>query len=148
MGIFEKVLQEHGPETLTLTPHQAFVAIVVGTASVDGGITPEEAARINQLFGATRLFRPPTGEPLQPVLGEVMGLIERHGADRVVALAAKALPPPLRAPAFAVAVDLVLADGEAGAEERKFIDDLQARLQIPDEVAMKIVDVLLVKNSA
>lgn len=57
-------------------------------------------------------------------------------------------PAPLRASAFAIAVDLVLADGEAGAEERKFIDELQARLQIPDEAAIKIVDVMLVKNSA
>jgi hypothetical protein len=148
MGIFEKVLQEQQPEAIALTPHQAFVAIIVGSVSIDLNISSEKAARVNQVFGATRLFRPPLGEALQPVPADVMGLIQRQGAGAVVELAAKALPPPLHAAAFALAVDLVLADGQAGPEERKFIDTLQGLLQIDDQDATKIVEVMLMKNSA
>jgi uncharacterized tellurite resistance protein B-like protein len=148
MGIFEKVLQEQQqPAAMALTPHQAFVAVIVGSVSIDGKISSEETARINQVFGSTRLFGPPLGEALPPVLAEVMGLIQRHGAEAVVELAARSLPPPLHAAAFALAVDLVLADGQAGPEERKFIDTLQGLLQIDDQDATKVVEVMLMKNS-
>jgi uncharacterized tellurite resistance protein B-like protein len=147
MGIFEKVLQEHQPETLTLTPAEAFAALVLSTVRADGRISAEEASRVNQVLGATRLFHTTDTETLQPLLSQVMSLVQRHGPDAVMDLAARALPVPLRAPAFAVSVDLVLADGEAGPQERRFIDALQTRLAIADEEAAKIVDVMLVKNS-
>lgn len=111
---------------MTLTPHQAFVAIVVGSVTSDGGVSPDEAARLEQVFASTRLFRPPAGEALQAVLADVMGRIQRYGLDTMVVQAAKALPPGLRAPAFAMAVDLVLADGDAAPRERAFIDTLRS----------------------
>jgi len=149
MGIFERVMHERQPmsESITLTPREAFAAIVVGAFSADGRVAPEEAARVNEIFSSTKLFRQPSAEPAKAVLDRVVELLGVHGADAIVALGAKALPTDLRAPAFAVAVDLVLADGEASVEERKFIDGLQDLLQIPDEDAMRIVDVIIVKNS-
>ena len=102
---------------------------------------------MNEIFNSTKLFRRPAAEPAKAVLDRVVELFGMHGPEAIVALGAKALPPDLRAPAFAIAVDLVLADGEASVEERKFIDVLQDLLQIPDEDAIKIVDVIIVKNS-
>jgi uncharacterized membrane protein YebE (DUF533 family) len=146
MGVFEKALQEQQPETVALTPAQAFAAIIVGTATADGTIGPEETARIDQVFGSTRLFQPPA-EPLKAVLAEVMRLMQQYGEDTIVGLAAKVLPPPLHAPAFAAAVDLVLADGQAGVPERSFIDALRAQLEIDEPLALKIVEVMLIKNN-
>ncbi len=148
MGIFEKALKEQPAETLTLTPHQAFAAIVIGAIGADGRVGPTEAARVNQVFASTRLFAPPGAEALQPVIEHVMEAFDVYGADAVVGLAAQVLPPPLHAAAFAVAVDLVLADGQAGQAERHYIDRLQELLQIDDAMAVKIVDVMLLKNSA
>jgi uncharacterized tellurite resistance protein B-like protein len=149
MGVFEKVMQERHPasESVAPTPRQTFAAIVVATFNADGHVTPEEAVRVNEIFNSTRLFRQPSAEPVQAVLDHVVELFGRHGAEAIVALAAKALPPELRASAFVMAVDLVMADGEASPDERKFIDGLQGLLQIPDEDAMNIVDVIIVKNS-
>ena len=149
MGVFDKVMQERhpAPESVTLTPRQAFAAIVVGGLNADGRVAPEESVRVNEIFNSARLFRHPSAEPVQAILDRVVELFRVHGTEAVVALAAKALPAELRAPAFTVAVDLVLADGEASVEERKFIDALQELLQIPDEDAIKIVDVIIVKNS-
>jgi uncharacterized tellurite resistance protein B-like protein len=149
MGIFEKVMQERQPvsENVTLTPRQAFAAIVVGAFNADGRVAPEEAVRVNEIFSSTKLFRGPSSEPPHAVLERVLELFKSHGAEAVVTLAARVLPAELRAPTFAIAVDLVLADGEASTEERRFIDGLQELLQIPDEEASKIVDVIIVKNS-
>jgi hypothetical protein len=149
MGIFERVMQEHDPslQSLALTTRQAFAALVLGALNSDGRGTPEETLRINELFNSSRLFRQPSAEPAQAVLGHVLKLFEMHGFGPVVMAAAKALPPELRAPAFTVAVDLVMVDGQASGEERKFIDGLQGLLQVPDETAMKIVEVIIMKNS-
>jgi hypothetical protein len=70
-----------------------------------------------------------------------------YGTD-TIAPRRESLPPDLRGPAFAVAVDLVLADGQASIEERRFIDRLQPLLEISDDDAPKIVDVMIVENSA
>jgi hypothetical protein len=150
MGIFEKVLQERGlsSESVRLTPRQAFAAIVIGAFAANGQGAPEEMLRVNEIFNSTRLFRQHSTENIQAVVDRVFQLLGTHGAEPVVAVAAKALPAELRGPAFAIAVDLVLADGQASPEERKFIDGLQGLLQIPDEEAMKIVDVIIIKNSA
>lgn len=149
MGIFEKVMQERHPlsESVTLTPRQAFAAIVLGAFTANGRAASEESLRVNEIFNSTRLFRQPSAEPVQAVVDRVLQLFGANGTDPIVALAATALPAQLRAPAFAIAVDLVLADGQASVDERKFIDGLQGLLQIPDEEAMKIVDVIIVKNS-
>jgi hypothetical protein len=149
MGIFERVMQEHDPSlhSLALTTRQAFAALVLGALNSDGRGTPEEMLRINGLFNSTRLFRQPSAEPAQAVLERVVDLFNVHGFGVVLGAAAKALPEELRAPVFAIAVDLVLADGQASGEERKFIDGLQALLQVPDEAALKIVEVILIKNS-
>jgi uncharacterized tellurite resistance protein B-like protein len=149
MGIFERVMQERDPqsENVTLTPRQAFAAIVIGAFTANGQGAPEEMLRINEIFNSTRLFRQHSTENAQAVVDRVFQLIAAHGPGPIVALASKALPAELRAPAFAVAVDLVLADGQASPEERKFIDSLQSLLQIPDEEAIKIIDVIIVKNS-
>jgi hypothetical protein len=42
--------------------------------------------------------------------------------------------------------DLALADGRIRDREKAFIDELQAVLQIDEATAVKIVEVLLIKN--
>jgi hypothetical protein len=48
--------------------------------------------------------------------------------------------------AFAVVSDLVLADGEVTQEEEDLLGDLYRALDLSEEVASKIVDVMLIKN--
>ena len=45
-----------------------------------------------------------------------------------------------------MAVDLVFADGSVSREEQAFIDDLRRLLQISDELALKVVEVMTIKN--
>ena len=50
--------------------------------------------------------------------------------------------------AFFIAADLVLADGVVEPEEKKFLEELQRTLQIDEATALKIVEVVLIKNRA
>jgi hypothetical protein len=47
---------------------------------------------------------------------------------------------------LAVATDLVLADGCIRGREKAFVDQLQAALEVDETTALKIVEVLLIKN--
>ena len=75
-----------------------------------------------------------------------VALLVAHGLPAVLTACAKAIPIDLRPTAFALATDLVLADGRIGDRERTFIDELQAVLLIDDATALTIVDVMLIKN--
>jgi hypothetical protein len=60
--------------------------------------------------------------------------------------AARAVPAKMRQSAFAVVVDLLLADGRIDGRERVFLQRLAVNFRIPARVAMHVVDVMLVKN--
>lgn len=75
-------------------------------------------------------------------------LVERHGPAAVLEAGARSIPPRLRPAAFAVAADLVLADGRIDPPERRFLDRLASELRLDLQAARRIRDVMLVKNSA
>ncbi len=56
------------------------------------------------------------------------------------------VPQELRPTAFAIATDVVFADGYVAESERAVLDLLQDCLRIRDDFAEKIIEVLLVKN--
>src|SRR3990172_9313258 len=122
MGIFERAVQEHDPAAgdPALTPRQAFAALLLGALNADGRATSEETGRLNEIFNSTRLFGQPSAEPTQAVLDRALQLFEQRGFGPTVTAAAKALPEVLRTPVFTIAVDLVMADGQATGEECKF----------------------------
>jgi tellurite resistance protein len=64
----------------------------------------------------------------------------------VLEAAAKALSPELRQTAFVLAADLVLADGVVEEKEKQFLEEFQKTLQIDPELAVKTVEVMVVKN--
>jgi tellurite resistance protein len=66
--------------------------------------------------------------------------------DALLNAAITALPHDLTETAFAIATDIVLADGEVTEEEQKLLNDLFQLLEIPEETAIKIIDVMLIKN--
>ena len=76
------------------------------------------------------------------------GSHQTHGASDVIASAARALPARLREPAFAVAADLVLADGKLEGPERRFLVRLGTNLRLNEETTRKILKVIVIKNGA
>ncbi len=82
------------------------------------------------------------------VTRRALHLITDHGLPAVLGACAKAIPAEWHATTFALAMDLVLADGRLGDRESALVDKLQSALQIDGDLARKVVDVLLIKNRA
>jgi hypothetical protein len=61
--------------------------------------------------------------------------------------AARTIPARLRASAFAVVADLLLADGKLESSERRFLERLGADLKLDPDAARGIVGVVVIKNS-
>lgn len=56
------------------------------------------------------------------------------------------IPARLRSSAFAVLVDLSLADGKLEGKERRFLRELGSDLKLKRETVEQILDILVVKN--
>lgn len=131
-------------EPIPLSVPEAIAAVMIAAISADGVRSGEELARLTDGLSTARLFRQADGDPA--VVARVATLLEHHGRDAMLAACARAIPPDLRATAFAIAADLVLADGRINEREKVYVDELERVLGIGDAIALQIVEVMAIKN--
>ncbi len=147
MGLFDKVLGKEN-SNVTLNKAEAFAALGVAAVASDGEISPEEVHRIVLDMVTLRAFRGFDLRDLGNTLNKVAGLIKRRGTAPIIQAAKTTLNKDELLAAFFIAVDLVLADGVVEDSEKKFLEDLQVTLQIDDATALKITEVVVIKNRA
>jgi uncharacterized tellurite resistance protein B-like protein len=148
MSIIDKVMLGQEAQKTELTVREAAATILVGAVACDGALAPEESLRLNVLLSSMRLFRDVAGEHLQHLIDAAMQTIGQRGAEELLPACAAAIREDLRAPLFALAVELVFVDGRVAEREKQFVDALQAALAIDEQTAMRIVGVLLIKSRA
>jgi hypothetical protein len=146
MSASHQALDQRRP--LQLSRAEAVVTVLVGSAAVDGVLRAEEASRLNEVFTSSRWILECGAEAAAGLRARAINLITDHGLPAVLAPCADAIPADLRPTTFALAIDLILADGRLGSREITLIDELQRALRIDDDLARKIVEVLLIKNRA
>jgi tellurite resistance protein len=83
---------------------------------------------------------------IKKMFDRLLSLLQRQGADNLLAAALASLPHELQETAFAVTTDIVLSDGEVTQEEEDFLNQLYRALELSEETALKIIDVMLIKN--
>jgi hypothetical protein len=146
MSIIEKALRGGAAESAPLSVPDALASILVAAVTVDGMVHPDEAMRINGMLATSNILRQAGNGAAQGRAERAIALLSEYGLPAVLTGCAKVIPADLRPTAFALATDLVFADGRIGNREKAFIDELQVVLQIDDATALKIVDVMLIKN--
>jgi uncharacterized tellurite resistance protein B-like protein len=150
MSLMARAARQDGPDIvpLRLSPAEAFAAILVAAVAADGELSAAESARLNGLLASSRVLsaNPPDGSPT--VVESALAVLTGHGLPATLTACAEALPANLRPTAFAQATDLVLADARIGQRENAFIEALRDALGINHALALRIVDVILIKNRA
>jgi tellurite resistance protein len=111
-------------------------------------VSREELARAHHIIWSMRRFRRKSGDTVNRLIDSMRTAIEEKGAPAVIARGAGVIPRRLRPAAFALAADLVLADGKLEPAERRFLRALAGQLGVDAESAAAMLDALLVKNSA
>lgn len=145
MGLFDKILGNNTVKD-ALTPAEAFAAITLSAIASDGYLSEEEARGIFLALSRMKLFRSYPSDVMQRMFDKLLGTLRREGMDSLFNTAKESLPLELREAAFAVATDLILADGVIAEEEQDFLNDLFLGLGLDSEVATQIVQVMMIKN--
>jgi hypothetical protein len=152
MSVVDRAMQElqvpRRGQSITLSLPEAYAAVLVAAISADGRFGVEEANRLNTVLSHSQLFESAVQAGDVTVVERALNLLTDRGLGPVLTASGARIPSGLRASVFAVATDLVLADGRIEEREKAFIDQLQAALQVDDATALKIVEVLLIKNRA
>lgn len=145
MGLFENFTKNKEKDE-PFTPEEAFAGILLAVAASDGHLSDQEAATFCGVAGRMRLYSAMPDEVFSAMMDRLTGVIKRDSVGALLGRSVAALPAELRDTAFAIAVDLVLADGEVEDEEQAVIEALQEALEIPDELARNIVEVMIIRN--
>ena len=100
-----------------LDPHRALIYTMVIVSAADRDMPDSELHAIGEIVGHLPIFRDFDRSELPGLLNDCTDLISReNGLDETLKAIKAALPPKLRETAYAIACDLVAADGEATQE--------------------------------
>lgn len=146
MSVSEGAPRQTSNNPPPVTVAEAMASLLVAAVAVDGMVSTEEAARMGGLLGTSKVFRQAGNGSTQALANRAIALLTEYGLPAILTGCAKVIPADLRPTAFALATDLALADGRIGDREKAFIDELQVVLNIDDDTAAKIIEVLLIKN--
>ena len=144
MSLFHKSEESGGP--LSFTDKEAVLAILFLTVTADDEIAPEEEDLVIAASNRMALLRRQSIDQFNDMVEKVRTGIEARGRDEVLAAGVEALPAELREPVYALAADIVFADGTARPEEIEFLRKVQEHLQVADDLATKVVEVMRIKN--
>jgi tellurite resistance protein len=146
MGLFDKIAQTRQHSEVTLGPAEAFAAIALIAVAADGYINENESQVLSMTLSRMQLFRSYPNDVMKKMLDRLLMLLQRQGVQVLFNAALATLPDELKETVFAVTTDIALADGEVSEEEEQLLNDLYIALGISEEIAIKIIDVMLIKN--
>lgn len=143
MGLFDKVL---GSSSEKLNGQEGFAGIALCAIAADGVVEPEELSGFFTTLTRMKLFHGLNERQFRNTVDKPLKILQSKRIDGLLPLAAEAVPKELKTTAFAVTADLLFADGTVGSEERAILEKIQRALGVDDATALKIVEVIQIKN--
>lgn len=147
MGLFDKIFKA-APEETKLTQQEAFAGIAVAMAGADGSIAQSEWDGIVNYIRRLRIYDNFSGPAFDKLFDKLFKILKKDGPGALVAASAEGLTDDLKLTAFACAVDIALADGVLEDEEKDIINQLAESLSVPEQTAISIIEVMMIKNKA
>lgn len=147
MGLFDKIFKQV-PEEDKLSKQEAFAGVALAMAGADGSISQSEWDGIVNYIRRLRLYDNFSGPAFDKMFDKLFRILKNQGASALVSASIGGLPEDLKLTAFACAVDIALADGILEEEEKDIINQLAESLEIPEQTAISIIEVLIIKNKA
>jgi len=122
-----------------LDAQEALVCTMVLVAATGGGITDREIGVMAGLVQTLPAFRSFSSERLATATEAAVGLLrEDDGLNHAVRLIREALGPRLRETAYALACDVVAADGFAEQDSLRLLEFVKSELHVDPLVAAAI----------
>ena len=122
-----------------LDHHRALIYTMVIVSAADNELPEAELRIIGDIVDDLPVFRDFDRAELPRVLNDCTELIGRdNGLEEILTRIKAGLPVKLRETAYAIACDLVAADGEASQEELRILELIRHRLNLDPLVAAAI----------
>ena len=122
-----------------LDHHRALIYTMVIVSAADSELPEAELRIIGDIVDDLPIFRDFDQAELPKALNDCTELIGReNGLEETLTAIKAALPAKLRETAYAIACDLVAADGEASQEELRILELIRHRLNLERLVATAI----------
>lgn len=131
-------------KTASLPPAEAFTVIVLFSAMGDGRLEEEEMDIIVNVLARMNTFRSYRGS-MKQLLDKSMKYLTSNPAE-ALAESIASLPKDLHDTAFAVAVDIIMSDGNVSESEEVAMLLLADKLSVTKAKAKKIIEVMVIKN--
>jgi tellurite resistance protein len=114
-----------------LDPHGALIYTMVIVSAAESNLSDGELQMIGDMIGQLPVFRDFDREALPRLLDDCAESLGRDdGLEATLKEINKALPAKLHETAYAIACDLVAADGKANQEELQLLELIRHRLNV------------------
>lgn len=145
MSLFDRASGSQGGVQNALSQAEAFSSIALIAVASDGNPSQKQVSDIYHVLSNLKVLNKYSLDEMQSMLDELSGIIRHEGVNSLFDAAKDSLSEDLREKVFAIATDLVLADGIL-AEEKDFLTELYQALRIRSEIGEKIIEVMTIKN--
>ena len=120
-------------------PHRGLIYTMVLVSAVEKNLAESELQMIGDIVGRLPAFREFDRKSLAGLLNDCTELLSGNdGLEKTLGAIKSALPTKLRETAYAIACDLVAADGEASQEELQILELIRHHLNVERLVAAAI----------
>ena len=122
---------------------EAWVGILYSCISADNQITDSEKASLSRLLHSKQKF---IGIDIAPLYAKSFNLRTELGQLKYISACCELVEDEDKETVFALALEVLLADGTLEKEEKNVIEILSNRLKIDAEMTSKIIEVIFLKN--
>jgi tellurite resistance protein len=115
----------------SLSAPDALIAVMVAVSAADENMRTSELVAITRMVGHLPVFMGYDSDRIRTVSQTVFDLFEEEdGLDALFGLIRDGLPEPLRETAYALACDVVAADGMLALMELRMLEEVREQLAI------------------
>ena len=115
----------------SMSPQDALVAVMIAVSASDEHMRTAEVVAIQRMVNHMPVFAAYDGDRIHPIAQTVFDLFEvEDGLDALFGLIRAALPERLNETAYALACDVVSADGKLNEVELRMLEEVREELSI------------------
>ena len=115
----------------SMSPQDALVAVMIAVSASDEHMRTAEVVAIQRIVNHLPVFAAYDGDRIHPIAQTVFDLFEvEDGLDALFGLIRAALPERLNETAYALACDVVSADGKLNEVELRMLEEVREELSI------------------
>jgi uncharacterized tellurite resistance protein B-like protein len=144
MSIFDQAVSRTDAGNPITSEFEGFLGLLYAGITSDGKQKSSEINLALDIMIHKKMF---TGADTHNWIPKAKSVYDAVGnEEKFINYAADKISPPLRPMVFATIVDMMLSDGEVVEAEKRTLEHMQSALKIDDALALKIIEVIVIKN--